>query len=397
MNPLIQSKNATILPVLIAVTVAYFALPPAARAVSPPPDGGYPSLNTAEGEDALFSLTTGADNTAIGYHALYNITTSSFNTAVGAVALAADTTGSQNTAIGTGALQLNTTGLQNTAVGDAALSANTTGGLNTAVGGYSLLSNTTGALNTAVGNSALFANTTGSTNVAIGNLALNKSVTGGFNTAIGVAALQKSKGNNNVAIGWNAGSFLRNGDHNIYLDSGGPGDESGVIRIGTSSFHHQTFIAGISGATVAGGVTVVVDANGQLGTLTSSGRYKDSIQPMDKASEAILSLKPVTFHYKKELDPKGIPQFGLLAEQVEKVNPDLVARDAQGEPYTVRYEAVNAMLLNEFLKEHRTVQELKTAVAEQKNQIEALTAGLQKVSAQLELNRRAPKTVSNNH
>ncbi|MBA3962524.1 MAG: tail fiber domain-containing protein [Chthoniobacterales bacterium] len=376
--------------------------------MSPPPDGGYPSLNTAEGEDALFSLTTGADNTAIGYHALYNIATSSFNTAIGALALAADTTGSQNTAIGTGALALNTTGLQNTAVGDAALSANTTGGLNTAVG-YAMYSNTTGGLNTAAGAAALAANTTGGANVAIGNSALNKSITGGFNIAIGVGALQKSKGSNNVAIGYNAGSILRMGDHNIYLDSGA-GDETGVIRIGTAAYHHETFIAGISGATVAGGVTVVVDANGQLGTLTSSGRYKDSIQPMDKASEAILSLKPVTFHYKKELDPKGIPQFGLVAEQVEKVNPDLVARDDQGKAYTVRYEAVNAMLLNEFLKEHGKVEALEHAqdasradAAAQQREIDSLRAAvkeqaaqIQKVSDQFAASQTAPPMVVNN-
>jgi len=118
---------------------------------------------------------------------------------------------------------------------------------------------------------------------------------------------------------------------------------------------------------------------------------------MDEASEVILSLKPVTFHYKHELDPAGIPQFGLVAEEVEKVNPDLVARDEQGKPYTVRYEAVNAMLLNEFLKEHRKVQEMEANATKQQKQIDALTAGLQKVSAQLELSKSAPQTVSNNH
>src|SRR5205814_6573041 len=112
-------------------------------------------------------------------------------------------------------------------------------------------------------------------------------------------------------------------------------------------------------ATVPSGVGVIVGSNGQLGTVVSSARFKDAIQPMDKASEAILALKPVTFRYKKDLDPDGIPQFGLVAEDVQKINPDLVARDEQGKPYTVRYEAVNAMLLNEFLKEHQTVQDLK--------------------------------------
>jgi len=187
--------------------------------------------------------------------------------------------------------------------------------------------------------------------------------------------------------------------------------ESKTIRIGRQHIHQATFIAGISGATVPTGVAVIVDTNGHLGTIVSSERFKDAIQPMDKASEAILSLKPVTFHYKPELDPDGIPQFGLVAEDVEKVNPALVARDEQGKPYTVRYEAVNAMLLNEFLKEHRTVQEQKATIAQlkaavskqeattaqQEKQIEALTAGLQKVSAQLQANRPGPQVVQNGH
>ncbi|PYV77888.1 MAG: hypothetical protein DMG96_09770 [Acidobacteria bacterium] len=179
-----------------------------------------------------------------------------------------------------------------------------------------------------------------------------------------------------------------------------------TIRIG-SSLQTNTYIAGISGVTVAGGIGVIIDSTGHLGTSTSSARYKDNIKPMDKASEAILALKPVTFHYKQELDPEGIPQFGLVAEQVEKVNPDLVARDADGKAYTVRYEAVNVMLLNEFLKEHRTVQELKkdfqATVADQQKEIQALTASLkeqasqiQKVSAQLEVSKPAPQTVLNN-
>jgi len=143
-------------------------------------------------------------------------------------------------------------------------------------------------------------------------------------------------------------------------------------------------------------VGVIVGSNGQLGTVVSSARFKDQIKPMDKVSEVILALKPVTFHYKKELDPKGIPQFGLVAEEVEKVNPDLVARDDKGKVYTVRYEAVNAMLLNEFLKEHNQVQDLKAIVADQQKQIKALTRGLQKVSDQLELGKPAPQVVGNN-
>jgi uncharacterized coiled-coil protein SlyX len=197
-------------------------------------------------------------------------------------------------------------------------------------------------------------------------------------------------------------------------NAGSSSGESAKIRIGTTGTQRATFIAGISGVTVPAGVGIIVGTDGKLGTVVSSERFKDAIKPMDKASEAILALKPVTFRYKHELDSDGIPQFGLVAEEVEKVNPDLVARDADGKAYTVRYEAVNAMLLNEFLKEHRTVQELKSTVAKQEatiaqlkqnfgetiarqqKQIEVLTAGLQKVSAQIEISRPAPQTVVDN-
>jgi hypothetical protein len=172
--------------------------------------------------------------------------------------------------------------------------------------------------------------------------------------------------------------------------------EANTIRIGTVGTQTAIYVAGIMGKTVPMSTPVFVNADGKLGTTPSSARFKDQIKPMGDASEAILALKPVTFRYKREIDPDRTAQFGLVAEEVEKVNPDLVARDAEGKVYTVRYEAVNAMLLNEFLKEHRTVQELKTAVAQQKKQIEALTAALQKLSAQLELSKAAPQTVLNN-
>jgi uncharacterized coiled-coil protein SlyX len=205
--------------------------------------------------------------------------------------------------------------------------------------------------------------------------------------------------------------------NNIDIGNVGVAGESKKIRIGTVGTQTAAFIAGIRGVIVASGVGVIVGSNGQLGTVVSSERFKDEIKPMDKASEAILALKPVTFRYKRELDPEGIPQFGLVAEEVAKVNPDLVARDGEGKVYTVRYEAVNAMLLNEFLKEHRKVEEqdrtvreqkaainqLKSAVtkqeatiAKQQEQIEALTAGLQKVSAQVEMGRPAPQMAVNN-
>jgi len=197
-------------------------------------------------------------------------------------------------------------------------------------------------------------------------------MTGGFNTALGPAA----------------GSQLTTGSNNIDVANKRIAAEANTIRIGTTGTQTNTYIAGISGVTVAGGVGVITDSSGHLGTIVSSARFKEAIKPMDEVSEAILSLKPVTFRYKHDLDPEGIPQFGLVAEDVEKVNPDLVARDEQGKAYTVRYETVNAMLLNEFLKEHRKVEQLE-------KQVEILTAGLQKVSAQLELSKAAPQTVSN--
>jgi hypothetical protein len=273
------------------------------------------------------------------------------------------------------------------------------------VGGYS-------GQNTATGDYALFNLTRGTRNTAIGFQALNTNTTGGNNTAIGFFALQdNTTGRNNIALGYSAGIFTA-GDNNINIGNLGA-EESDTIRIGTVAghgirdFHSNTYIAGISGVTIAGGVPVVIDAGGHLGSTTSSERFKDEIKPMDKASEAILALKPVTFHYKTGLDPDGIPQFGLVAEQVQKVNPDLVARDAEGKVYTVRYEAVNAMLLNEFLKEHRRVEALQASFAQQQKdfgatialqqkQIDALTTGLQKVSAQLEASKPAPQVVKNN-
>jgi hypothetical protein len=354
---------------LIASVLTCFGLSPQARAVCQ--EGcDVSNFNTFLGDEALSSNTTGSSNTAIGFDALFSNTIGFFNTA----------NGSQ-------ALQSNTTGISNTANGAGALFNNTTGNDNTATGAGALVSNTTGSFNTVTGLSALSSNTTGFNN-----------------TANGWHALQMTTGSNNIAVGAEAGINLTSGNNNIDIGNPGVAGESRHIRIGTNPVHTVTFIAGISGATVPAGVGVIVGTNGKLGTVVSSARYKDAIKPMDEASEAILALKPVTFHYKKELDPDGIPQFGLVAEDVEKVNPDLVARDDEGKPYTVRYEAVNAMLLNEFLKEHRTVQEQKATIAqlkqdfaEQQKQIEALTVGLHKVSAQVEMSRPASRTVVDNH
>jgi len=372
-------------PALALFAFVCFALVPTTRAVSPPPDGGYPGFTTAEGSNALQNLTTGVGNTATGWHSLFVNSAGSLNTAIGAGALLFNA-GDNNTATGALALANNTTGYENTAVGVAALVTNTEGYGNTAIGQDALSSNTTAIFNTAVGQEALNNDTTGPGNTGIGGGALQSNTTGGQNTALGYVA----------------GGNLTTGSYNIDIGYAvdGVAGESSTIRIGNATYITSTYISGISGQTAAGGAAVFVDSNGKLGTLTSSARFKDEIKPMDKASEVILALKPVTFRYKKEIDPAGTSQFGLVAEEVEKVNPDLVARDAKGKTYTVRYEAVNAMLLNEFLKEHRTVQEQSRELQKQaatiaglQKQVETLTSGLQKVSSQLELNKPAPQTV----
>ena len=370
-------------------------------------------FNTATGDNALLSNTTGGNNTANGASALQNNTNGSNNTAMGSGALASNGfDGIDNTAVGAGALFSNTsagfntaigfnalfnnTASNNTAVGDQALLNNKSGTENTATGAGTLFKNTTGNNNTANGLDALFSNTTGSNNTADGLLALENNTIGHDNTAEGFQALANNKGgSSNIALGSSAGINLTTGSNNIDIGAPGAAAESNKIRIGRQGTQNGTFIAGISGATVANGVAVRIDSTGHLGTLTSSARFKDAIKPMDKASEAILSLQPVTFRYKHELDPDGIPQFGLIAEEVEKVNPNLVVRDEDGKVNTVRYEAVNAMLLNEFLKEHRQVQELKATVAQQQKQIEALTATVQKVSDRIALSKPVRQVVVN--
>ncbi len=395
MNPLIQPKTITS-PLLITLTLLCFGLFPKAQAVSPTPDGGYFGANTAEGgAGALFSLTTGTNNTAIGSQALYSLSTGVQNTALGAQALK-NNTADKNTAVGFNALVSNTTGSDNTAIGWRALFKNRTGVFNTANGEEALNHNTTGVSNTANGVQALFLNTAGFQNTANGVSALAGNITGGNNTASGYAALwQNTTGRNNIALGYLAGQNLT-GNYNIAIGNDGVAGENGTVRIGDTQT--ATYIAGISGTAVVGD-TVVVDANGQLGTATSSARFKKDIKPMQKASESILALKPVSFRYKKEIDAKGIPQFGLIAEDVAKVNPNLVVRDRNGEIYSVRYEAVNAMLLNEFLKEHRKVEELtkdfQATVAQLTARLEQQAAQIQKVSAQTEASKPAPQLVNN--
>jgi hypothetical protein len=400
MNPVIQYKP-TILLLLIGSSLACFALLPKVEAVVPPPDGGYPGFNTAEGQKALFRLTTGVANTAVGWYSLFSNTDGSYNTGVGAGTLlfnVGDQTtgeGTQNTAIGAAALLFNTTGFSNTAMGVTALLNNSSGTFNTATGAGALLSNTTGNGNQAYGYQALYSNSTGVQNTANGTFALFNNTTGLGNTANGTAALNSNTtGNNNIALGVSAGSSLTIGSNNIDIGNNGIVAEANTIRIG-SEFQTRTFIAAIRGVTtgVADAVNVVIDSNGQLGTMSSSRRFKKEIKSMDEASETLLALKPVTFHYKS--DKAGTRQYGLIAEEVAEVNPDLVVCDENGEIYTVRYDAVNAMLLNEFLKEHRKNEEQEATIARLQKQIEALAADLQRVGAQLELT-KASQVVSTN-
>jgi hypothetical protein len=278
-----------------------------------------------------------------------------------------------------------------------ALASNTIGGLNTAVGFFALLGNTAGSRNTAIGYTALEVGF-GSDNTAVGAYALSFSG-GDGNTAVGSGALISLafSGRLNTALGQNAGSALFGGESNN-IDIGanvlGVTGESNTIRIGNTDIT-DTFISGISGTTVASGAAVLVDSSGHLGTVTSSKRFKEEVRPMNKTSEAIFSLEPVTFRYKKEIDPTRISQFGLVAEEVAKVDPDLVVRDKEGKPYTVRYEAVNAMLLNEFLKEHRKNEEQQKQINVLTAQLKEQAAQIQKVSAQLEASRPAPQVVNN--
>ena len=454
MNPLIQFKILSPL-FLVAVLLACFGLSPAAQAVVPPPDGGYPNFTTAAGDHALQALTSGVGNTAVGTFSLFSVTTGNFNTAVGAGALDLNQADS-NTATGAAALLFNTLGGGNTAMGAAALEFNEFGQFNTATGAFALYSNTgqadanilgnEGSGNTANGYNALRGNTVGHDNTANGAAALVSNVIGSNNTADGANALSANLGSQNTAIGKEAllSNTTGSGNTAIGMDAlagnttGGfniaLGFDAGtdvtiadhVIAIGSAGadVSNTTWIGNVYGVTTQSGTTapVIVSDTGQLGTVASSERFKKDIANMDKTSEAILSLRPVKFHYKT--DTRETPQFGLIAEEVTKVNPALVLPDKEGKPYTVRYDAVNAMLLNEFLKEHRKVErqgqkiqeqeaviaKLKTAAtkqeavnAEQQKRMEALTASLkeqaaqiQKVSAQIELSKSTPQTVLNN-
>src|SRR5438034_2400565 len=417
-------------------------------ATDTPDPGSLPTSNTADGQGALGSLTTGLYNSAFGFLSVLSLSDANFDTGVGAGALLVDNGGS-NTAVGAGALFSNTTGSDNTAVGAFALFNSTTAGLNVAVGDSALVSfNGTTAFdgaNTALGSIALSAETSGEEIVAVARLAL---------ASIG-------SGSNNVAVGWRAGDNYTGGETtNICIGSatGGTAGESNAIRIGDSAssggidvINNSTLanvvtigpglstqgitiltllgfgnvsignglqtttgastcnIGGIFNQTPpAGSHGVVVGPNNQLADATlSSRRFKKDIAPIDKMSEGILALRPVTFHWKT--DNTNEPEFGLVAEEVAQVNLDWITRNPQGEISGVRYETIPILLLNEFLKEHKKVEEqqaniaeLKSTVAQQQKGMEVLTAQLkeqaaqsQKVSAQLEVNKPASKVVVN--
>jgi hypothetical protein len=535
-----KNRNNIILATIVLV-LGFAALSSISHAVVPPPDGGYPGGNTAEGQAALFSLTTGGFNTAVGFLSLRSDVTASFNTSVGAGTLAL-TTGGQNTAVGAAALLLNTAGESNTAVGVTALLNNTDGSgnsafgwgalaantadANTAVGLNALLNNTTGGTvgniqgfdlgpnvavgagalrdntvasantavgfqalrnfttgpmgleqvglctavgfqalandttagnsafgyqalfnnghgteNVAIGMRALFSNTTANNNIAVGNSALRDNTEGHSNTAIGSSALESNvDGEGNTAVGLFALDANQGGDSNTAIGTVAlSGNTTGlyntaigfaaggaivgafnVICIGANvtgeDVSNSCYIGNIFGQP-GGSQAVYVNSDGKLGAQVSSRRFKEEIKPMDNVSEALFSLKPVTFHYKKEIDPASKSQFGLVAEEVENVNPDLVVCDKDGKPYTVRYDQVNAMLLNEFLKEHKEVEEqqatigrLTSSAAQQQATITELkkemgalvtelkeqAAQIQKVSAQIQASRSAPEVVLNN-
>jgi endosialidase-like protein len=410
---------------LVAVAVGLLVIPPVMFAVMPPPDGGYPGGNTAEGQNALLSRTNGMYNAAVGWLSLENLTTGTANTGVGAGTLALNN-GDRNTATGAGALLFNTgsdntasgvfallyntadqncafgsqalfnntAGSDNTAMGYQALFTNTGSNANTAFGAYTLQSNTDGNFNTAGGFSALQGNTTGAQNTAVGSGALLLNTTGGDNTAVGVNALLNETNGGNTAVGSHALSGNASGYGNTAVGSSALFDNmtgyynialgyeagllvttaSDVIAIGSAGadVSDTTWIGNVYGKTTQSGATlpVVVSDGGQLGTMSSSRRFKKQIKPMDKDSEAIFKLKPVTFRYRN--DTKGTRQFGLIAEEVATASPDLVVRDADGEIYTVRYDAVNVMFLNEFLKEHHKVEAQQSKIEKQEGTIAQL-------------------------
>jgi BMFP domain-containing protein YqiC len=314
--------------------------------------------NTAYGTGALASSEPNLNNSAFGFEALYS-----------------NTSGFNNTATGETALYSNTTGSNNSATGQAALSLNTTGGRNTAIGEYAL-SHNNGSYNSAIGSLALAGNTTGSGNTAMGYLALNQA-NGSDNTAIGEDALPSARGSYNIAIGAGSGGRVGTGSYNIAIGNQGTSSDSGVIRIGTASQQTSFYAAGIDGVQISSGVPVYINSNGQLGTVNSSIRFKENVRNMADASNKIFELRPVTYRYKQAYEDGSKPvDYGLIAEEVAQVYPDMVARDASGEIQTVQYQKLTPMLLNEVQKQHLLLKTQQQAIDTLEQRISALEATL---------------------
>jgi len=381
----VKTITKSVYPVFAAFVLACFCPFAHGAGLNPPPDGGYPGGNTAEGQNALFNLTAGTYNTAVGLFSLGAVTTGNFNTGVGAGALFL-TTGDQNTATGAGALLNNNVGSFNTANGAFALVNQTTGGSNTAIGAGAL-GTTTGGSNTAVGVNALFHNNLGNNNTAVGASALANNTTG----------------NGNIALGPYAGTAVTNANNVIAIGTDGA-NVSNSCYIGSIYSNVQPIVG-------TDPDSVTITSAGRLGRgNVSSRRYKHDIKPMEKASEALYALKPVSFRYHKEYDASQTIAFGLIAEEVAEVYPDLVGRNPKGQPESVRYEQINAMLLNEFLKEHRRgeeqdckIQEQQMTIVELRSEIRNLAAmvneqasELRKMSAQLQISNPAVQAIAKN-
>ena len=429
MNPLIRLKQTA--PILLVVfLLACFGIVEETQGVITDPEDWFPNGNTGAGQNAFFNLREGQFNTAVGAVSLLDLIDGSYNTGVGAGTLAFNT-GNNNTATGAAALLNNITGVDNTANGFNALGRNDEGNWNTAMGSQALLFNigddntatgfqalfnniigswntavgsqaltsNTGYDNTAIGFEALSSNTDGSSNTAIGRNAMLNTTLATFNTAVGRdSLLVNTIGGGNSAIGYGALSSSTIGTNNTalgYYAGWSVTDAHDVICIGSlgANVSNSTWIENVYGITPQSETTapVVISNDGQLGILASSERFKKDIADMDKASEMLLSLRPVTFHYRT--DRKESPQFGLIAEEVAKVNPALVLPDKDGKPFTVRYDAVNAMLLNEFLKEHRKVEQLEAALSAVNQRLAEQDARIQEVSAKIELGKAAPHRV----
>lgn len=330
------------------------------------------SANTAVGNQALYGSFAGFSNTATGFQALFSDSNGNYNTADGDGALGGNTFGNNNTATGSSALSGNTNGNYNTADGANALVGNGSiynpGSYNTASGANALSRNTTGNTNTASGSSALFSNVGGTGNTASGYSALLSNIVGNYNTASGYLALNRSKGSSNIGVGFKAGSNIVAGSNNIEIGSAGPTDESNTIRIGNNTIQKSTYIAGISATRVTGSV-VEVTSSGQLGIPVSSARYKRDIHNIGNASDDLMRLRPVMFRYKD--DPSGTLQYGLVAEEVARVYPELVIRDTGGKLMSVRYLEFTALLLNELQKQAMRTERLAQLAEKKDRQIAA--------------------------